>query len=172
MRDLRIIYVLVMATALMTCSDSPGSIDGVAQPNPSVELSFVDGNGEDLLNPNHQNYWNEDSLRIYYLKDGEKSRVYNGNLDHPENFKIVEVKDDNNFIMLWLNNHIEEGFTTTFIEFPDGSMDTIKIKARRIKGSVWADKLWYDGELAWEKSEKDENGNTKPRYFIKTKKIN
>lgn len=163
-----LIVVIVAVTFCISCSNStePETAD-VAQPSPDIGLSFVDEDGKDLLNPEHPNHWNEDNLDVYYLQDGEKVRVYDDMMDYPESFKIFYAGDQDRYTMqLWTSSYVEDGHTTTFIEFPDGKMDTIKIKVHSVEGSLLAQKIWYNGELSWQQPE---SGQPEARYFVRTK---
>lgn len=42
----------------------------------SIRISYIDKNGNDLLNPANQNGIKETDFDVYCLKDGEKTPVY------------------------------------------------------------------------------------------------
>lgn len=144
------IVTCVVFLISIACSNSTG---GVADPPPheDIGLSFVDEQGNDRLNPDHSSPFTENNLEIYYLKDGEKERVFNGNLDYPKNFKLyISEGEENSRLQLALSNHVEgDGNTQTLIEFPDGTVDTVTMKPLNGYANS-AERLWYDGKLVWE----------------------
>lgn len=148
---LLVIFLLVMAACSL---GTEPSIDSTPQPGVDVALYFSDENGDDLLNPAHAEGWNEENIDIFYLIDGEKERVYHSNLDLPKRFKIVHGTEDRYYMLLWLSEHVEDEHTVTYVEFPNGETDTLKIHAEeKSNGVVRADKFWYNEELLFEKEE-------------------
>lgn len=147
-----LIITIVLCTISLNfwaCSNSTGGV-GDPSPHEEVLLSFVDEQGNDRLDPNHSSPFTESNLEIYYLKDGKKERVFEGNLDYPKNFKLyISEGEEHSKMMLWISNHVEEdGHTKTLIEFPGGTTDTVTMEPLNEPANS-ARKLWYDGELVW-----------------------
>lgn len=144
-----LIVICSIVLSFISCSKSTGGI-GDLEPNENVALSFVDEQGNDRLDPDHSSPLTESNLEIFYLKDGKKERVFDGNLDYPKNFVIKYSEgEENSKMMLWISNYIEEdGNTKTLIEFPGGTVDTVTMEPLT-KDANSAVKIWYDGELVW-----------------------
>lgn len=168
------IFVFISCTA-----DSTGP-DGLGQFGETFAIAFVDNAGQDLLDKETPNYWTEDDLNIYYLKDGEKELVFNGNLSMPKNFWIYDpdnyngVEDSNCHLELLLSSYLDEdGFSTTYIEFPGGEMDTLKLKGRLVpKAGFLGDKLWYNGELVWKRVNEGETPDFNHIRYLTIQKVN
>lgn len=149
------VYMFLISSlviSLMSCSNS-SSGTGAPPPHAEMLLSFVDEQGNDRLDPDHSIPLSESNLDIYYLKDGEKEKVFDGNLDYPKNFKIYYSEGEGKFtMMLWPSNHIEEdGNTTTLIEFPDATVDTVTMEPTNEDANS-AVKIWYDDQLVWDRN--------------------
>lgn len=156
-------FSLVVIAVLIGCSSETGPLC-CAPPNANIEFSIVDTQGADRLDPDHNSSLSESNLDIYYLKDGEKEKVFDGNLDYPKNFKIYYSEGEGKFtMMLWPSNHIEEdGNTTTLIEFPDSTVDTVTMEPTNEDANS-AVKIWYDDQLVWDRN----SDNTMPIKITK-----
>lgn len=143
---------ILFALLLYGCSTSPNSETVV---NTSVDIIFIDKNGKELLNPNELNAITEQNTDLYYLINGEKQKIFKGHLECPKMFCINNTKDNNttvyNYIMKVFANTIRGQKTaTTYLEFEDGSMDTIKVAYVFFgagNNSVTLTKIWYNGKL-------------------------
>lgn len=120
----------------------------IEKPNEIAMISYIDEQGQDLLDPDYENSINKNNLEFYYVEDGEKSR-------EPGSADIIYEEETKNYILqLHLSSHIEEnGFTTTFIEFANGT-DTLKLEPRGEDGA-FGEKFWYNGDLVWEVSSEE-----------------
>lgn len=143
------IVISIIFLNFVSCSQ-PGGV-GDPPPHEDVTLSFVDEQENDRLDPNHRSPFTGSNLEIYYLKDGKKERVFEGNLDYPKNFKLdISEGEGNSKMTLWISNYVEDdGNTTTLIEFPDGTVDTVTMEPLNDYANS-AKMLWYDGKLVWE----------------------
>lgn len=126
---------------LLACSSKTGPVC-CGPPNANVEISIVDSQGTDRLDPDHPHSLTEQSLDLYHVDETEKQRFSTG---------IAIYEGEDTFIMqLTLSNHVEDdGNTTTLIEFPGGTLDTVTMEPLNEDANV-VKRLWYDGELAWE----------------------
>ena len=68
-----------------------------------------------------------------------------------------------------------EDTATTYIQFSDGSMDTVKVGYKYFNGnSVAVTKVWYNGEVRFDVDSDDnneENIEHFSRYFIVTRDV-
>lgn len=126
---------------LLACSSKTGPVC-CGPPNANVEISIVDSQGADRLDPNHSHSVTEQSLDLYHVDETEKQRFSTG---------IAIYEGEDIFIMqLTLSNHVEDdGNTTTLIEFADGTVDTVTMEPLNEDANS-ARRLWHDGELVWE----------------------
>lgn len=150
MRTLNIIIVLILFFLSMACNSStePESISGISNPAITVNLSYVDESGNDLLDSTNPNGWTEEDITIYYLKQGEKETVFDPDMKYPKNIQMRSDPVHGNYINLILNPYLEDNHSITYIEFPNGETDTLKIHAEMVKDvGMWGDKFWYNGEL-------------------------
>jgi len=108
-----------------------------------------------LLNNQSKNLLSEpveikyEDINIYYMIDGKKVLQYHGNLDYPKMFRIIQDKDGENILDVYLNI-TNEAMPVTLISFSDSETDTIRSEYRREKGSVICTKIWYNDELKFD----------------------
>lgn len=135
-------------------------------------MVFRDTSGNNLLNPHHPNAITEQNTDLYYLIDGQKEKVFNGNLDSPKGFHIDKGDDTalyEYFLHLYANTIRGQNTATTYIQFNNDSMDTVKVSYEYSGNSVHLNKVWYNQELRFD-PEKD--GQENPlRYIVVIQKF-
>ncbi|HKK46562.1 MAG TPA: hypothetical protein VJ964_13640 [Balneolaceae bacterium] len=151
-------FVALLISGCTTSSNNPNDLNDDVRMN----ISFVDQNGKDLLNPKQKHAITEQNTDIYYLANGEKKKVFDNNLDHPKHFYIWYAEDlDTYFMTLFPNRAFKDNeshSSVTYIKFADGTMDTVKVKAK--KADIWGvTKVWYNQTLRWDISDQQ------PRKF-------
>lgn len=114
----------------------------------SVELSLKDQNGEDLLDPNNPNAYKAESIKLYYLINGEKQEVFDENMDYPRNFLIFNNESEYR-MRIFLNDTETETLPNTFVEWNSETTDTLKAEFRRADDYIQVIKTWFNGELKW-----------------------
>jgi hypothetical protein len=167
-------YILILITVsflFLSCSTDSGTAYETA-----IDISFIDQNGQDLLDPANEIVITEQNTDLYYLVDDSLMKQYEGHLDHPKMFFVSDEKswpNDNYFLRVFSN--IIEGKSTTFsyLEFEGGSMDTIKTQYEIGDNSTVVTKVWYNGDLkcdVYDKKNPDlESTKYGGCYFIITK---
>ncbi len=137
-------FILSSAIIIAGCSTNSNSYDDCcAPPNADITFSIVDEQGQDRLNPDHDHSLSEQNIDPYYVDGEEKEPGSAIEIFQSENTGIYVLQ-------LFLSNYIgEDGKTTTLLEFPNGTVDTLKMEPLRDEGSA-TDKLWYDGKLVYD----------------------
>lgn len=170
MKTNNIILIGTIFFVSMACSTTTEPIAGISSPGVIVSLNYVDENGNNLLgnDVNTPGAWNESNIDIYYLKKGEKVRVFESHQDNPKNFQIWHEDKVGNYLRLLLNPYVENNYSSTYIEFPDGEIDTLRIHAELIPDfGISADKFWYNEELLFSK-EGEVHGDVGMHKFVKS----
>ena len=114
-----------------------------------VEITVLDELGNDLLNPTNQNFYDEGTIKIFYLINGVIEEVYNQNYDNPRNFRISE-REGLFRLMLTLNATENDEYPITYIKWSESDTDTIKCSVSRTYRSVVCIKVWYNEALLWD----------------------
>ncbi len=133
-----------------------------------VSFSFINSKGEDLLNPAIAGALTEENVDIYVLKNGTKTRLYQGNLDASKFFKI-RTENGKNRLQLYFDI-LPENFVgnkiTQWIRYKDGTEDEIvgEFNADR-KTNTLLQTVWING-VAKTKTETAYSGQT-PIVIIK-----
>lgn len=155
----------------MACSTDSGTVYEV-----SIGISFVDQNGQDLLDPSHSNAITEQNTDLYYMIDDSLVKQFEGHLDHPKMFHIPDETSphNENYQLVVFSNIIKNQDTAfTYLEFEDGSMDTIKTQYEIADNSTIVTRVWYNGDLKCDIYDKDnpdlESTKYGGCYFIITK---
>ncbi len=141
-------YILILITVsflFLSCSTDSGTVYETA-----IDISFVDQNGQDLLNPVYQNGITEQNTDLYYLVDDSLMKQYERHLDHPKMFFVSDEKsqhNDNYFLRVFANIVEGQNIAFTYLEFENGSMDTVKTQYEIGDNSTVVTKVWYNGLL-------------------------
>src|SRR5690606_16006177 len=124
------------------------------------EFSIKDSEGNDLLNPQNPNSFNEPDIKLFYLVNGEVNEVYDGNMDYPRNFVIHEYPPTSEYrIGVFLNHAETEELPITYIKWNETDTDTLKCEIYRTNSLTKITKLWLNDVQIWTSSD-----NTEP-YF-------
>jgi len=125
------LIILLITIGCIACDDDNNSFDLTAV----QDFYLLNKDGNDLLNPNVENTFNTNRIKIYYLIDGEKVQSYTSNYF----IKPSEVTGSNGryFIRVFLNEKTSEGDTAyTFIEWNETDIDTIRSQVRSTPTSL------------------------------------
>ncbi|WP_086478479.1 MULTISPECIES: hypothetical protein [Arenibacter] len=137
---------------LYSCSSDDGKEQFVY--DVSVEFSVKDSEGNDLLNPENSNSFDESEIKLFYLINGEVNEVYDGNMDHPRNFVINEYPPASEYrIGVFLNYSETEEQPTTYIKWNETDTDTLKCEVYRTNSLTKITKLWLNDEQIWTSSD-------------------
>ncbi|MEM9831769.1 MAG: hypothetical protein AAF944_14105 [Bacteroidota bacterium] len=152
-----------LASIIMSCQE-----DDIGY-NLDTEFRFEmhNTNGESLLNPANSDAFEAHQIDIYYLIEGEKRKVYNGNYDLPENFSIgVDELTDRYVMTLGPNENPNESTSITFIEWNEDDIDTVACEFAIGKHYMVTTRITYNSQEVW-----SVNGANYPerRYFTITK---
>lgn len=120
-----------------------------------IELVVKDAEGNDLLDPETLNAFNESDIKLFYLINGNLEEVYNENMDYPRNFLIFK-QGGNYRIRIFLNDSENEYYPETHIQWNETEIDIIKSQFIRTTNSVRKQKIWLNQELIWSASDKVE----------------
>jgi hypothetical protein len=80
-----IIIYLVVTLAFTTCNKNENDMFNLDR---AIEISIKDSHGNDLLNPNNENSFQNNDIKLFYVIDNKSVEVYNPNNDYPRNFFI------------------------------------------------------------------------------------
>ncbi|MHB1177585.1 MAG: hypothetical protein ACYCZO_04570 [Daejeonella sp.] len=115
-----------------------------------IEISIKNAEGSDLLNPQNSGSIKAADIDIYFLKNGEKVRVFDGMMHLPESFEIKKYDNGKYFLNVGLSEYPDnKNISTTYIEFKHRGTDTITVEIVKKPSVVYFTKLWYNSELKW-----------------------
>lgn len=125
-----------------------------------IHLKLQDRSGNDLLDPNTNNSYNRDNIKLFHLIDGVEQYYFCGNCDHPKGYYFF--KRDNRYVMsIYTNFEVQQDGTDpiTYIQWNETDRDTVQCHIKRNEdGSyIFCTKVWYNDVLVY-----DNNGE---RYF-------
>lgn len=134
-------------------------------------MSIKDPLGNDLLDPDRPGSLS--SFKVYYLKDGEKVLHNRPMADAPGAYVIEKWSIDNVYrlkVFLDWPGNAEGGdsrteHTTTYLEYEDGTTDTIQAVLTVKPGYTVVEKAWYNDTLAWDRSR--DNGGIRTFELLK-----
>lgn len=138
--------IAVVAILIFGCSTptEPGTAREIV-----FYLSFIDQEGNDLLDPAFPTAITEQNTNLYYQSGDSLVKQFHGNLDSPKMFSIITDEQlKGRYFMKVFSNIIEDQETAfTYLEFEDYSMDTIKTEYVLTDNSTSVTKVWYNGDL-------------------------
>ncbi|MFK5958964.1 MAG: hypothetical protein QM495_08870 [Lutibacter sp.] len=148
-----LIFMLLALILIVSCSsDDNNNENNYYNLDTDVIFTVKDSNGNDMLNPNNQNAYLSDNIKIYYVKaDGGSEEIYYPNLSSPRNFRIITPEDSQENIyafQLFPNTYVMED-AITYIEWNNTETDTIKTNYRYGKNYTICDKIWYNNVNVW-----------------------
>ncbi len=138
------IVLLLSALLILSACEKNESMENVQS---IIYISYTNSVGDDLLDENTENYIAPTDIDIYYLKAGEKVRVYDKNMDLPENFKIYFDKACNKyFLQIQLSAFMIDDVSETYIQINE-DVDTIKCQYKVTDNGYSFQKVWYNDIL-------------------------
>jgi hypothetical protein len=151
------ILLVVGFLLLISCAKHPDSADIF---DTSIDLRLENISGEDLLNPDTDNSYNQNDIQLFNLMDGVEEYHFCGNCDHQQGYFFF--KRDNNFVMrISPNFEIQKDGSDpiTYIQWNETDRDTIQCHINRNDdGSyIFCIKVWYNNILVYD--------NDGERYF-------
>jgi hypothetical protein len=144
----------------------------------SNDIHVLSKDGQNLLDPVAPNSFKKEDIKIYYLINGQKTEIFNNQLDAPRQFMIFKVGADaknyaNEPLMRVFSNDNgvvnQDGneITTTYIEWNSMDTDTLATQIRHAGASVFTEKVWYNGVVKWDlKSTPKVEDNSFPGRFF------
>jgi hypothetical protein len=125
-----------------------------------LDFSYVDEEGNDLLNENTLRYFN-----IYYLlKDEESGEFERQEARSPQYSFYRHNVSQLITLRVFPNPNYIEGYSTTLIESPRDIIDTLEVQVDQEGQNVRPEIVWYNGDKIWEV-----NRDTSELYFKITK---
>lgn len=155
----KLFFICLITFLLISCSSDEPTVEGFSF-DVGVSIKVTNSNNEDLLDPNTQNSYNKDEIKIFNKVDGKLVEVYDGFKNAPRNFIIEKEQNGNQYLItVFLNNDKDEKFPETYIQWNKDNTDIIKAEFSRTKNSVAKKTVWLNGK---------EISNVTP-YFIISK---
>ena len=136
-----------------------------------MEISIADAAGEDLLDPNNAEAFQEEDITLYNVIDGDDVPFFQSNLDQPRGFALRERTDGIYSLTVFVNipaaEEIDESEVyTSYLQYGDdeSSRDQIDYTLSNPSGSsVMITQIWINGDVVWSE------GDVARRYFTITK---
>lgn len=128
----------------------------------SVDFSFRDKFGSDLLDTINTNYIEYKDISIYYLLNNQKVKQFNENLTFPKMFIVPNEKVTDSitnqsykFLRLYCSIALDANkHSVTYIDFGNGLEDKVEceFKAYQNTSSLSILRVWYNDSLVIDKN--------------------
>ncbi|MDA3953012.1 MAG: hypothetical protein PF485_05160 [Bacteroidales bacterium] len=147
----RIIYCMI-AVLLFSCDEADEEHISAGFISTGFGILVSDEQGEDLLDPANENSYKADSIDIYWLIDGIKTRKYEANTEIPEFFVIRHNSYHDIYEMtLFLNSKIDENNRTiTYVKWNSSEEDKFECEFEFLEVNYFMRKLWFNDSLIWD----------------------
>lgn len=148
-------WLLIIATILAISSCKKTSTFSFTK-DIKIEIILTSESGEDMFDPESFFYYAQESIKIFYLINGEEVEMNNKLLDPARNF-FINFKNDRFRMQLYPNHDSSEEYPVTIIKWNSSKTDIIKCAYERNLNSVICNKVWYNDELVWELVSSDQS---------------
>ena len=150
--------VIILISALfLSCNNSNESEDEIkyngVNLNVGINLSVVNNQNEDLLNPLREDGYKEEDIRMFHLLNNEVIEYAPDDwLSNPKGFKIYKSDIEDKYILriLLLNSAETEELPTTYLQWNENETDTLKVTYRRMGSSVIKETVLLNDVLIWD----------------------
>ncbi|KAA0992591.1 hypothetical protein [Dyadobacter aurulentus] len=121
----------------------------------NVYLEIKNAAGVDMLDPNSPNSFKR--FKVYYLVNGIKEFYYDPWMDAPGGYIIQKFPNESFYqLQIFINGPTHESRNdhewVTYLEFEDGSTDTISASFGVRPGNISVEKATYNGRPMWDTS--------------------
>jgi hypothetical protein len=142
MKTKLLLFIVFLTSCFSACEKPKTMIDT------DIQICYVDKNGNDLLDPANPNGYKESDIDLYYMIDGVKTRVFDGMMDLPENFKFYysEVFHIYSLSIFPNDRYDANKMSETLIDFGD-RVDTLKVSYHVGDNSLIIHSAWYNNIL-------------------------
>ncbi|MXV37823.1 hypothetical protein GO491_03890 [Flavobacteriaceae bacterium Ap0902] len=138
---------LILTTMLFTSCNSDDNEQVIIDTDINISVKDVDGN--DLLNTNNPNSFNQNEFKIFYEIDGEQIEVNDENLDYSKGFFVYQHESEFR-IRIFPNTNKNASYPITYIRWSEMDIDTLKCEIDRNGSSEICKKVWFNNELVWQ----------------------
>ena len=114
----------------------------------SLQLSFINTQGEDLLDPETVNSIKVEEIEMYYLKDNKMVRANDSRLDNPKMFSVYYSNTREKNVLSFLSSLYldDKNQATTYLKLKSDDIDTITCKMHEYNPTLVTE-AFYNGEL-------------------------
>ena len=139
-------YLFFSIASLLLFSCNKQKIGGIAI-SVDIDIAVKNSSGQNLFVETTPNYIKKESIELIYLINGNKSTVYNPNLDCPRNVCDIQDIDGSNLVRVFPNTDHGDEYPITYIKWTDQDTDTLKCHFYRANegNTVICDRVWLNG---------------------------
>ncbi|MBS3993084.1 MAG: hypothetical protein KGZ87_05150 [Bacteroidetes bacterium] len=153
---MKTLLMILAFTVLVACSNDDENMNGFNLEN-QVYLSIKNSDGQNLLDASTENSFNINAIRLYYLIDNEPVEVtiengYNMGSTELTSDKLLKVftnPSSSNIIEKTSEYDVVENIA--YLALSETEIDTIKTYSKSGQNYFLVSKVWYNGELVWER---------------------
>lgn len=125
----------------------------------AITCSYLNQNGEDLLNPSTQDFLSFDNMKLYYLIDGEMVEAQDSNSMVYNQSVLNLIKEVNPYVLMVFTYHqgtdgiiseeggIKKGASTAYLILNEFDIDTIKTEWESGPSYFINTYISYNGQL-------------------------
>lgn len=142
-----LIHALSIVLVLMTNSCSKDEVPGSAASfDTLIFITILDKQGNNLLDPNQEGYYDPRHIKIFYDRNGRMEEFYEGHLDMPRNFRIDAPEFERDYVMALVLDSEK-----TIIRWNEHESDTIQAEFHKTDfPSIRVTKVYFNSELKWD----------------------
>lgn len=141
-----LIYLLPLVLMLLSSACSNEEPSPAAVFDMIVYIEIIDNHGNNLLNPNHEGFYDPRDIKIFYERNGQMEEFFEKHLNWQRNFRILPPEFERDYVMALVLDSEK-----TVIQWNEYESDTIHAEFYKTDfPSVRVTKLYFNGELKWD----------------------
>tara|TARA_B100000953_G_scaffold179977_1_gene148289 strand:- start:477 stop:959 length:483 start_codon:yes stop_codon:yes gene_type:complete len=150
LRKYQSIFVIILfALFIFSCDDDDP--ENCCNVDIGFELEILDADNNDLLDPDFSDSYDHSEISYYKLDENDKKIEL-----ILENHFVNPPSNESGRYFLYitgLGTRQFDGSYISYLKLSDKVTDTIKIITNENDNNLLNEKIWYNGDLIWEKSE-------------------
>lgn len=147
----KVFLILGICILFLSCEKKIGG----PAPDTIINITYLDQNSSNLLNPTHPNHISADDIDVYMLDPkNERRRLFRGNLDMPEMFRVNNELNGSYVLTIFFEpdtDCIDKNNTATmYLTYKNVIEDKFVGQFNRAKFPRTLERLWVNDKLVWD----------------------
>ncbi|MCB2197431.1 MAG: hypothetical protein KQH79_16345 [Bacteroidetes bacterium] len=151
-------FFIVILLAVISCSEEEDT-KSYSVISTTVKIAIVNDQGEDMLDPQIQNHFDENDIKVLHKINGELEVFSEGLLDASRGFKIYkpyELGFNEQYLFCLLatdpsykTGYLDDYMPIAYIQWNETDMDTLQCQYQETGAILRTVTVWFNGIEKW-----------------------